>query len=215
MSELARKVHLTNASGKIPENGGQILKSVLESEGFDLTKFTNANKGRKRRTENDADNIRRKKLKLIGGAVSHPTEITNSKLKEQLNQKIEQNEILIGEMIVPKTYKKLSLKNGKVSESTFITCGRKIPLIELKKKMFKKHEKYLREKIDYELLESTEIQNRLFNYTSSSVILNREESIEKLKPLQNTCHVMFWHDGSSIANHGYLVVTMNTLYDPT
>ena len=56
LSELARKVHLLNADGKIPENGGQILKFVLESEGFDLSKFTSANKGRKRSLENDAEN---------------------------------------------------------------------------------------------------------------------------------------------------------------
>ena len=36
----------------------------------------------------------------------------------------------------------------------------------------------------------------------------------KLKKLQRTRHLCIWQDGSSIANHGHLMIMVNIIYDP-
>ena len=41
-----------------------------------------------------------------------------------------------------------------------------------------------------------------------------QENTEQLKTFQRTRHISCWHDGSSISNHGHLLVTVCTVYDP-
>ena len=36
---------------------------------------------------------------------------------------------------------------------------------------------------------------------------------EKIKQINRTRHLMVWHDGSSLANHGHLLITVNIAYD--
>ena len=36
----------------------------------------------------------------------------------------------------------------------------------------------------------------------------------KFKSFQQTRHLQLWHDASSLSNHGYMLFTVNTLYDP-
>ena len=36
----------------------------------------------------------------------------------------------------------------------------------------------------------------------------------RLKKLQRTRHLCIWHNGSSIANHGHLMIMVNVIYDP-
>ena len=64
---------------------------------------------------------------MPGGKVSFPTEVTKDKLKH-LEEKIEKKEYSIGEIIVPRVYKKFTLKNREIIETTFTTNGRKITL---------------------------------------------------------------------------------------
>ena len=48
----------------------------------------------------------------------------------------------MGEIIAPKTYQKLTLdSNGTLKKECFTASGRKIPLLEIRKTLFAKHEK--------------------------------------------------------------------------
>ena len=40
-----------------------------------------------------------------------------------------------------------------------------------------------------------------------------EVQISRLKAFQRTRHITCWHDGSTISNHGHLLVTVSILYD--
>ena len=37
---------------------------------------------------------------------------------------------------------------------------------------------------------------------------------ELRKKLERTRHLMFWHDGSTLANHSYILMTVSAMYDP-
>ena len=58
-----------------------------------------------------------------------------------LQSKVESGEYVLGEMIVPQTFKKVTLtKEGHLQTETFTVSGRKIPLLEIRKRMLKEHE---------------------------------------------------------------------------
>jgi len=91
-SDLARRYQITN-------NGGQIAQEWLISQGVNLHRF-------KPPSENDWQ-PGRKKLKGLGGEISLPTPETNEGLKQKL--KIQQGEITVGELIVPREVRMASL----------------------------------------------------------------------------------------------------------
>ena len=105
----------------------------------------------------------------MGGTVSHPIESTVKKLKDNLDADINNGIYCTGEMIVPKVYKKLSIDQGIVKESTVVTHGRKIPLKEIINKMNKVHKKFVRPRI-YDTLHQSTIDDLLKSYTASTTV---------------------------------------------
>jgi len=93
-SLLAREYNVCGSSGQIMQNGGQIVKEWLISQGVDLSRF-------KTIRNDNGKVIRRRKRKGTGGEISLPTEITRDTLKQKLKEKIESGEYTVGEMIVP------------------------------------------------------------------------------------------------------------------
>ena len=93
-SELARRYQITNKKGQIAKNGGQIAQEWLISQGVNLHRF--------KRSAEDEQQPRRKKLKGLGGKISIPTPETNDNLKKKLKLKIQQGEFTVGELIVPR-----------------------------------------------------------------------------------------------------------------
>ena len=86
-----------------------------------------------------------------------------------------------------------------------------------------KHEKQglVRDHSDahYEALTDEELKNRLkelgeFGDQPSDALFLREDLIESLKQWERTRHLMIWSDHSSIMNHGHILLTVNSIYDP-
>ena len=72
-------------------------------------------------------------------------------IRKDLQLGIKEGKYLLGELIEPKKYKKYSLVNGKVEEIDFTVSGRKIPLNEIRRKLYLNHLKsgILRKKEEY------------------------------------------------------------------
>ena len=88
-----------------------------------------------------------------------------------------------------------------------------VPLQEIREKMLKKSEKYLRI-IDDEAYKTIDIASEYRRLNEEmDTIASQEEQIQHLKNLQRTRHLSCWHDGSGISNHGHLLITICTLYD--
>ena len=151
--------------------------------------------------------------------ISIPIEETNECLNKKLKESIANGTYLIGNLIVPQKFEKTVLRNNKIIVEEVEIRGRKIPMAEIRKKMLKNHREYMRlrsnaefseftrEKITEELKQLNELPNNFENNL-------KETLIEKRKTLERTRHLMFWHDGSTLACHSHILMTFNTIYDP-
>ena len=93
-SKLAQTYNVLNSKGELSKNGGQIVKEWLKSVGVDTERFKRYN------TDSDNPRVRRKKRRGLETSTSTPE--TNDALKNRLQNKILQNEYLIGKLIVPR-----------------------------------------------------------------------------------------------------------------
>ena len=134
------------------------------------------------------------------------------KAKERLRKDIEDGKYCLGEAIVPKEYKKMVIKNSQFTEEIFTIDGRKIPLMEIRKKLLQNEVKYMRDPPDFDNLESTELM-KIFQDVIGKPVESVSEAKKELQLLSHTRHPQVWHDNSTIANNGYFMVTINTCYD--
>ena len=117
-----------------PRNGGQIVKCFLEDNGININKFDYHSKG------TTDTRLRRGKRKIDGTTVSVPADITNEQLKEFLIKDISSGLYTVGELIVPQKFTKLKIddRNNIVPEE-FEISGRKISLLDIRKKHYEKN----------------------------------------------------------------------------
>ena len=83
--------------------------------------------------------------------------------------------------------------------------------------MLKKHKEFLRLQNDEEYAQKTrETINGLICINEFSIDLidnTREVLLNKLVSFERTRHLMFWHDGSILANHSHILMTVGVMYD--
>ena len=104
-SQLARQHGIISANGDPLKNGGQIVKDTLVNNGIDLERFEYLGKSTELR-------IRRKKIRLTEG-ITMPCEPTNKQVIEELKKKVADGIYTMGEEIVPQTFQKYAIKDGK------------------------------------------------------------------------------------------------------
>ena len=83
-------------------------------------------------------------MKGTGGEISMPVDVSESVLRKQLNTLIEQKEINIGHLIMPKKTEKLILTNNEHIKEYFNVYGRKIRLYEIRKALLERLKAYMR-----------------------------------------------------------------------
>ena len=128
--ETINWTHVATWYGVDGANSGQVIKEYLQSQSIPAAM--------KKR-----DNIiRRAKLRLPGGEITYPTHQTVKAQKSELLGKIENKQILIGELITPINFTKFTVdKTTKVINETTITMyGRRISLHDIRTKLLKDHE---------------------------------------------------------------------------
>ena len=208
-SDIARKYRITDSKGRIASNGGQTAKEWLASQGIDVDKFSKSRK-------NHGAAVRRKKLKGPGGEISFPCPEPIEETQKKLKRKIKSGEYSLGELIVPRKYQKLVVKDGQLIQKIFYVEGSKILQSEIRQMNLKDHEKYMRMKDDshYDSMTNNEVQAELKKLFESDASLTPDEAKNKLRTIQRTRHLLYWSDGSSLANSGHLVSMINVMYDP-
>ena len=154
-SNVARKYNVPSSKGKPAKNGGQMFKEHLKEQNICLKQFCYNGKGR-HSNKSSTKQIREWKLKITGG-YSIPCDETIAQTKQKLREDIESGKYSLGEPIVPKEYKKLTIKNNKVNEESFTIYERKIPLKLIRIKLLKNELKYMREPPNFDALNATEL----------------------------------------------------------
>ena len=79
-----------------------------------------------------------------------PVEQSNIKVKKELAEKIADGTYNVGVLITPQNFKTTKLVDGEIKEEQYFVHGRKIPLIDIRKEMFEKHQHYMRIRTDAE-----------------------------------------------------------------
>ena len=146
-----------------------------------------------------------------------PVDVTNEKVKENLSKLIKDGKFHMGELIVPQTFEKTIMKNGKIQKEIVEIKGRKIPLKDIRSDMIKQHERYMRNRTDEDFvkLNRNQIIQNLKNINElPSLDLPTPDLLTILKKYERTRNLMFWHDGSSLSNHGHILIMAATIYDP-
>lgn len=127
-------------------------------------------------------------------------------------------EYKVGDLIVPQEFQRAVLKNDKIITETITIQGRKISLYDIRKDMAEKHQQYMRLRTDEEfkkmsqedIIKELTTINEYDQYDPDA----NTNILEKLMNFQRTRHLMVWHDGSSVASHGHLLIMVSCLYDP-
>ena len=121
---------------------------------------------------------------------------------------------------MPQTFKEVILKDGHVTTDTFTVSGRKIPLSDIRERTLKEHEQLglIRAYTDeyYDAMTREAIMKRLTQLGESAKVSEAAElndTKEYLKGIERIRHLMIWADNSTLLNHGYLLMTVNVLYD--
>lgn len=120
-TDLARRYNLLHKDGHRPNNCGQVLKELLKTKNCDFESLQSVWGNSITKSER----IRRRKRRLDGLGISMPVEETNSEVIKRLKQKINDGTYSIGKLIVPQTFEKLRIINGKVEETTTTVQGQK------------------------------------------------------------------------------------------
>ena len=76
--------------------------------------------------------------------ISLPSEETNEKIHEKLLEKITDGTYNLGELIVPQKFEKTVIRNNKILIEEISIQGRKIPLKEIRERMFTDHKNSMR-----------------------------------------------------------------------
>ena len=151
--------------------------------------------------------------------ISIPTEVTNENINKKLKEKIKHGSYLIGNLIVPQSFERVILRDNTIIVDEVVVHGRKIPMTEIRKKMFKDHNPYmrLRSDEDFEKLTREVLTDELHDLGEHEPIFTEYSTTmlkELRKILERTRHLMFWHDGSVLANHSHILMTVSAMYDP-
>ena len=121
-SELARRHDV------VQKNGGQMVKEFLQACNIPAACRTDVKRA-----------PRRRKKKILGG-ITMPMKKPSAFYKNKLSEEIEKGVILIGEEVVEKNSEYFKIDNGKVITASTQTHARKIPLLDVRKRLLQKHE---------------------------------------------------------------------------
>ena len=151
--------------------------------------------------------------------ITFPMEETNEEVQKQLMEKIKKGIYHTGNLIVPQKYEKVILKNGQLLNEEIQVSGRKIPLRNIRTTMLQKQEKYMRVRTDAEFSNMSREQvitglKNINEFEINDENSSLEELLKKLMKYERTRSLSFWHDGSTLSNHGHLLMMATCLYDP-
>ena len=200
--------HFAREHGILAKNGGQIVKEFANEIGMDTTKFDGQPKQQR---------MRARKLRMPGGEIAVPCHKTPQEVKADWDQMIQSQRLTLGEPCAPYTLTKYSVVNGQLQKTEMEVYGIKIPLLEIRKKLLKRHEEYMHLHTDKQLQEMSRI--RLLSIlqngeSSSSNEATHQELVEMVARLERTRSIAIWHDHSTVLGQGYILITAKVVYDP-
>lgn len=200
IGQLARNYGLHSPSS------GQIIKKFLEQNGIPAASINQRPTRAKRRCI--------KKVCSDGPPFSMFPPVQHG--KQKLLGHIQKGEVNVGEEVVPSSYQTFTVdSNTQIQEKTVHYSARKIPCADIRKKLLQKHECLgnIRDSSDayFDKLSTEDVDNLIVKLNIHTPPTT-EDKKEWLKQICRTRHIKMWHDHSTIAAHGLVLVSV--IYDP-
>ena len=197
---------LLDKHGNVLGKGGRITYQYAKDKGFPVEKLRS-----KRQINHDV--VRRAKRRIVHN-IFFPYDMSVKDLKKEIKRNIKEGIFQIGEAVNPKTYFRLILEDGEVKQESFVVEGRKVSLVDIRRRILERLEPFMRLNNNDYFNNAELVSERLDKLGELDLQENETERAEKLKKLERTRNLIFWHDASVIINHGYLLFTVNVIYDP-
>ncbi|XP_035663701.1 uncharacterized protein LOC118407344 [Branchiostoma floridae] len=206
-TQLARKYDIKGLDGKPLQNAGQLLKLWLQKEDINTDRF---------QQQSPAVRVRRARQRVVQGSdLTLPKKRTEREISKEMSKMIESGEVPIGEFVVPRTYEKFYLnKDGNRIETKIITtAGRKKPLHELRQYMLETELPFMRDATNCAEMTTEELQQGLMDLGEYHEGETEGSMRHRLESFRTTRNLMYWEDGATLANHGYILYLFSTIYD--
>ena len=191
------------------KNAGQVAKDFARKSGVDTKRLD----GRPESTERQRVRQRR----LIGGEISVPSTPTPETIKNEWIKLVETGEISLGRPCVPFNMVRFMTKDGELEKKELTIVGRKFPLLEIRKDLLCKHEKYMRLTTDGEIegMSSSDLSSLVAKFDQK--IITTANTLSDLrnviKQFQRTRSLVMWHDHGTILGLGCIILTVHVAYD--
>ena len=159
---------------------------------------------------------RAKKLKMPGNEISMPCTSTTQMVKEKWAADIEDGTYSIGIDCAPKEMTVVTCRDGEVVEQPVTIYSRKVPMNEIRQRLLKNQEKYMRLQTDEQvdaLSKDEAIKFLKQNQEHQFADMEITELRAKVKALQRNRHLVMWHDHGTILGQGYIFITVKVIYD--
>ena len=156
----------------------------------------------------------KKKVSTISVPMYPPVKQERRKLMERMKN----GEIEIGEEVVPSSYHSYSVDpiTHNLHMNTVSVTARKIPLIEIRQRLLKRHEDLGIMQNNSDAYFMNLCQSDVEQQLNELAIVHDgcEDKCQMLKDICRTRYLKIWHDHSCIAAHGYLLVLVSVIFDP-
>ena len=188
------------------KNAGQIAREFAEARELDVEEIMSSTPKRK-------PTNRPCKRKLPGTNVSIPSNPPIHAIEAEIKSMITSGRFTLGEECAPFKITKYVMENDTLAPRDTLVQARKVPLKQLRQRLLKKHQKYMRltpardmgEQKVRAILEKA-------NYTNLDA-MTHEEQCEALDHAQTSRALCFWHDHATILKMGFIMITVHVMYD--
>ena len=192
-------------------NAGQVLKEYATECGFDTLAL-------EQKSTVTPVRIRRSKKRLPQREISIPTLPPPSTITSEIKQFIADGKLTLGEPCSPHTVLRTRVSNeGEVITEEVNLIGRKLSLIEIRRKLLLKHYSYMRllttKQIEQLIREKIgKLMTTAHHHASDTATMAELQA--QLASLQRTRTLAFWHNHSTVLQQGYIVFAVRVVYDP-
>jgi hypothetical protein len=154
--------------------------------------------------------------KFSGGEISVPANPSPSTIRRDWMDMIENGVLLIGEPCSPYTVTRYISKSGNIAKEKVDISGRKVSLKDLRQRLLKKQEQFMRLQTCNELsqkgVDELAAILRSTNYHITST-LSSNEMKQIIISQQRQRSLAMWHDHATILRNGFIMITVHIVYD--
>lgn len=205
--------HFAAEHGICGANRGQIVKEFLRESSVNILAMECR--------DETAVRMRRQRVRYRCG-VTQPVQPTTDQIKSSIREAVESGRYTPGEECTGTVLCRYKLSNGKVRTEKIPVHGRKIPMIEVRRRLLQRHEEanlmrdHVRSLQEYASMPREEVVSSLEaigEHDDTTDDTDVSELSSRLYIFRHTRLLLLGHDHADLLGHSYLVEVIKVVYD--